>query len=107
MRINEIIKESYADDLIDVVRDLLSVIISKDVKKVSTEKFKSLLAKQGFVVSTDEVITAVDASGFARSVNSQEIVPGDEMGDIENDDTGVNVDDLAGSQAIKDIKSEL
>ena len=108
MRINEIITESYADDLVTTVQDLLSFVIAKDLKSITTEKFKSLLAKQGFVVSTDELIAAVDASGFATSVDAEKIVPADEMGDIEaSAEPTLDVGRLANDQAMKDIKSGL
>jgi hypothetical protein len=109
MLIRDIITESYQDDLISAVQDLLAVVSSKDIKKISTEKFKNILAKQGFVASTDEIIQAVDMSGFASSVNDVEIIPGDELsGDVDTDsEPSVNVGKMAGNQALSDIKSEL
>jgi len=109
MLIRDIITESYQDDLLSAVQDLLAVVSSKDIKKISTEKFKNILAKQGFVASTDEIIQAVDMSGFASSVNDVEIIPGDELsGDVDTDsEPSVNVGKMAGNQALSDIKSEL
>lgn len=108
MRINEIITESYADDLVTAVQDIMSFVIAKDMKSISTEKFKSLLTKQGYVVSTDELIAAVDASGFANSVDAEKIVPTDQMGDIEaQDEPTVDVGKLAGQQAMRDVKTGL
>jgi len=109
MLIRDIITESYQDDLLSAVQDLLAVVSSKDIKKISTEKFKNILAKQGFVASTDEIIQAVDMSGFASSVNDVEIIPGDELsGDVDTDsESSVDVGKMAGNQALSDIKSEL
>jgi len=109
MLIRDIITESYQDDLLSAVQDLLAVVSSKDIKKISTEKFKNILAKQGFVASTDEIIQAVDMSGFASSVNDVEIIPGDELsGDVDTDsEPSVDVGKMAGNQALSDIKSEL
>jgi hypothetical protein len=109
MLIRDIITESYQDDLLSAVQDLLAVVSSKDIKKISTEKFKNILAKQGFVASTDEIIQAVDMSGFASSVNNVEIIPGDELsGDVDTDsEPSVDVGKMAGNQALSDIKSEL
>lgn len=109
MLIRDIITESYQDDLLSAVQDLLAIVSSKDIKKISTEKFKNILAKQGFVASTDEIIQAVDMSGFASSVNNVEIIPGDELsGDIDTDsEPSVDVGKMAGNQALSDIKSEL
>ena len=109
MLIRDIITESYQDDLLSAVQDLLAVVSSKDIKKISTEKFKNILAKQGFVASTDEIIQAVDMSGFASSVNDVEIIPGDELsGNVDTDsEPSVDVGKMAGNQALSDIKSEL
>jgi len=109
MLIRDIITESYQDDLLSAVQDLLAVVSSKDIQKISTEKFKNILAKQGFVASTDEIIQAVDMSGFASSVNDVEIIPGDELsGDVDTDsEPSVDVGKMAGNQALSDIKSEL
>jgi hypothetical protein len=109
MLIRDIITESYQDDLLSAVQDLLAIVSSKDIKKISTEKFKNILAKQGFVASTDEIIQAVDMSGFASSVNDIEIIPGDELsGDVDTDsEPSVDVGKMAGNQALSDIKSEL
>jgi len=109
MLIRDIITESYQDDLLSAVQDLLAIVSSKDIKKISTEKFKNILAKQGFVASTDEIIQAVDMSGFASSVNNVEIIPGDELsGDVDTDsEPSVDVGKMAGNQAMKDVKAEL
>jgi hypothetical protein len=103
------ITESYNDDLLSAVQDLLAVISSKNLKKIKTDKFKNILAKQGYVASTEEIIQAVDTSGFASSVDDQEIIPNSELsGDIDTDaEPSVNVGKMAGNQAMKDIKADL
>jgi hypothetical protein len=103
------ITESYNDDLLSAVQDLLAVISSKNLKKIKTDKFKNILAKQGYVASTEEIIQAVDSSGFASSVDDQEIIPNSELsGDIDTDaEPSVNVGKMAGNQAMKDIKADL
>ena len=57
-----------------------SIVAMSKILKISTEKFQTALAKQGFVAPTDEIIQAVDQSGFARSVDSTDIVPASELG---------------------------
>lgn len=103
------ITESYNDDLLSAVQDLLAVISSKNLKKIKTDKFKNILAKQGYVASTEEIIQAVDTSGFASSVDNQEIIPNSELsGDIDTDaEPSINVGKMAGNQAMKDIKADL
>ena len=61
-------------------------------------------------VSVEEIIQAVDKSGFASSVNKFEIVPASELSidnDSEEEKPAVDVGDMAGNQAMSDIKSEL
>lgn len=108
MRIDEVIlTESYFDELMVAVQDLLSNLSAHDHEQITTEKFKQLLSRQGFVTSTDELIQAIDASGFATSVDDTEIKLGglpDEMSDIDNT---VDVGSVAGSQAMKAIKADI
>lgn len=108
MRLHEILQESYDDQLISAVSDLISIAITKDLKKISMKKFEEVLAKQGYPASVEEIIQAVDKSGFASSVNKVEIIPNTELGlDKDNNEPTVDVGGMAGNQAISDIKSEL
>jgi hypothetical protein len=109
MLIREIMLEGYYSDLVVAVQDLLTRAMTKDLKKLSTVKFKDLLAKQGYVATVDEIIQAVDQSGFASSVNKDFIVPADELSaDIKTDnEPSVDVGKKAGDQALSDIKSGL
>ena len=111
MLINEVVvKESYFSDLIVAVQDLLVRIAVKDIKEIPTEKFKELLAKSGYITTTDELINAVDQSGHASSVNKDKIVPNNQLPDtISTDDEEdvVDVGDMAGNQAMQDINTEL
>jgi len=108
MRLNELIQESYDDKLISAVSDLLAIAMAKGLKKVSMAKFEEVLAKQGFPASVEEIIQAVDQSGFASSVNKVEIIPSSELGiEPEEEEPTVDVGDMAGDQAMSDIKSEL
>lgn len=110
MLIKEVVlAENYAEELVQAVQDLLSRLMSQDIKKISTERFSAMLARQGYTTSIDELVQAVDASGFASSVNDQEIIPASELsGDIDTDpEQTVDVGDLAGSQAMQDIKADL
>lgn len=108
MRLHELLQESYNDELISAVSDILSIAMAKDIKKISMEKFVKVLAKQGYPASIDEIIQAVDQSGFASSVNSLTIIPSSELGiEVDNQEPSVDVGGMAGNQAISDIKSEL
>jgi len=108
MLINEItVKESYVDDLIKMVQDILVLLDSKNVTKISTEKFKGLLAKQGYVVTDQELIQAITQSGYAKDVNGNEINIGELPDDVSVADIPPDVGAMAGSQAMQDINSEL
>lgn len=109
MLIREVIlSENYRDDLLTAVSDLLTRIMAKDIKKISTDRFRTMLAKQGFVTTTDEVIQAVDQSGFASSVNREEIIPADELPPEMTDTEDMpDVSDMANGQAMKDVKAEI
>ena len=102
-----ILREGYYNELIIAVQDLMVRVINKGLKEISTERFKSLLAKQGYVTTTDELISAVNDSGFASSVDNNKIVPKPELpDDMNNDQQGVDVGNMAGNQAMKDIKAD-
>jgi hypothetical protein len=104
-----VLREGYYGELIVAVQDLLSRYMAKNIKEIKTEKFKALLAKQGFVTSTDELIQAIDQSGFSSSVDAEKIVPKSELpADMENDaEQTVDVGAMAGNQAMQDIKADL
>jgi len=109
MRLYELfVKESYYNDLIVAVQDLLVRVMNKGLTEISTDRFKSLLAKQGYVTTTDELIAAVNDTGFATSVDSEKIVPKGELpDDMMNAEPAVDVGNMAGNQAMKDIKADL
>lgn len=104
-----ILAESYTGELIDAVRRLLVQVMSNDQELVPTSDFQSMLAKQGYVVGTEELISAVDASGFASSVDSVNIVPKSELpaGMAQDTQDTVDVAAIAGDQAMADINAEL
>lgn len=110
MRIQEIISENYVDNLVDVVSDLLAAVMAKGMKKISTDRFRELLTKQGYVTTTEEIIQAVDQSGFASSVDAEYIVPADElpdgMGQPEDDEDSVDVSDMADQAATQAVNQD-
>lgn len=101
---------SSSDELIMAVQDLLSMFMADDVQSISTEKFSNMLAAQGYTVSDEELIAAVDASGFAASISQDEITPKGELppeimgGDQEElPDTA----DMASDAAMDNIEDDL
>jgi len=111
MLIREVIlSEGYFSELITAIQDLLVRMAANDTKEISTENFKALLAKAGYITTTDELINAVDKSGYASSVDRNKIVPSNQLPDTVNTDdpeNAVDVGDMAGDQAMQDINAEL
>jgi len=116
MLINEVIAvqekdQDFAAGLLAKVQDILTVAMSRDIKKISTKKFLKILSANGYSdLSMDQLKLAVNTSGFANSIDDDVIVPKDELGadiDTGEEDPSVDVGAMAGDQAMQDIKSEL
>lgn len=115
MRICDIITEGYAEDLIKTVQDLLASMKTEGVEETPTEDFRRVLAAQGYITTLDELVQAVEQSGFASFVDHETInitdtgEDMDEFGDeVDADfDSGEQVSDMAGNQALDDIKADL
>lgn len=109
MLIRDIISEGYTGELLDAVKRLMVSLMSDDIKEIPTKKFTKLLAQQGYILSTEEVIAAVDRTGFASSVDSETIIPNTELpADVDTSpEATVDVGAMAGDQAMTDINAEL
>lgn len=110
MRIAEIVlTEGYYGELIVAVQDLLTRAMTKGVKSIPTDKMQSLLAKQGYVTTVEELIQVIDQSGFASSVDRDKVVPKTELpADLnKNAEQTVDVGKMAGNQAMQDVKAGL
>ena len=102
------------DELVSAVQDIMSMAMADDIGKVPTATVQDMLRKSGYNVSTDELILALDQSGFTSSQDKKMITTKDEIppdvtqsdydASPDNPDTGVDVDKMAGDQAMKDIK---
>ncbi len=102
------------DDLVSAVSDIMSMAMADDIGKMPTATVQDMLRKSGYNVSTDELILALDQSGFTSSQDKKIITTKDEIppeatqsdydASPETPDTGVDVDKMAGDQAMKDIK---
>jgi hypothetical protein len=102
------------EDLVSAVQDIMSMAMADDIGKVPTATVQDMLRKSGYNVSTDELILALDQSGFTSSQDKKMITTKDEIppdvaqsdydASPDTPDTGVDVDKMAGDQAMKDIK---
>ena len=111
MLINEVISEGYFSDLILTVQDLLTKVAAKGIEDIPTEEFRSLLAKQGYVTTTDELIAAIDKSGHASSVNRDTIKPKNqlpaELSVGDDEEAASAVSDLAQGAASTAMNTEI
>ena len=116
MLINEVIAvvekdEDFEAGLLAKVQDILTVAMSRDIEKVSTKKFLKILDANGYRdLTMDQLKLAVNTSGFANSIDDDIIVPKDELGadiDTELEEPTVDVSQMAGDQALSDIKADL
>lgn len=109
MLISEVIlAESYADDLVIAVQDLITMISAKDISKIKTERFKSLLnSNYGFDVdSNDMLFQAIEQSGYANGYDDEYINISSMPDDVAMT-MPADVGDVAQDQAMKDVKAEL
>lgn len=110
MLIREIIQENYADSLIQAVQNSIALLRDEEVEEISTQQFKKIMADQGFSMTDEELIAAVDASGFVNSIDKDTIVPKGILPDDVIDDPeefDVEVNQMAQDQAMDNIKDEL
>lgn len=89
MRLHELFVSEYGEniprgssinDAAAAVDDLLAQAMSADLDKIPTQEFKSDLATRlNRAVTDEEIIQLVSNSGYATSVNANEIVPKSEL----------------------------
>ena len=104
------------EDLVSAVSDIITMAMADDVTKVPTRMVQDMIRRSGYNVSMDELIMALDQSGFTSSQDKTMITTMDEIppeisknnsdarsSDTDND-TGVDVEKIAGDQAMNDIK---
>ena len=99
MLIKEVISQGYFSDLILTVQDLLTKLAAQGKEDIPTEQFRALLAKQGYVTTTDELIAAIDKSGHASSVNRDTIQPKNQLPDEVSTDSGEEAADTVSGLA--------
>lgn len=104
------------EDLVAAVQDILSMAMADDITKIPTVTVQDILRRSGYNVSTDELILALDQSGFTSSQDKKMITTKDEIPPdvVQSDydarepddgtDSGVDVEKMASDQAMKDIK---
>lgn len=104
------VTEGYYEDLIVAVQNELAKVISNpDQDEIETAELQKILADQGYDIEIEDLIQAVDQSQFASSVDKNVVKPKGELpADIDTEvEPSVDVAQMAGDQAMKDIKAEL
>lgn len=108
MLIRDIIVESYAESLVEIVQDVLVMYMKQGAEEISMDEFRSKLSQHGYNASAEEIVAAVDASGMASQVDLNRIVPTSELpDDLAGDEVGPDIGSMAGNQAMSDIKQDL
>jgi hypothetical protein len=113
MRIAEVfLLESFFDELEVAIRDRLAKYAGEDVSDIPTQEFKNDLADDGFLLSVEELIAAMNKLDVVSGITADSITP---KGKIDNDmldgeepeEPEVDVPGLAGDQALSSVKDQL
>ena len=110
MRFHEIqnIREGFFSGLITAVQDRLLLRIRGGETEIPTEDLRQELANDGYNISINQLIQAVDSSNFATSVNRDKIIPKGELPQelqaAGPESSEEKVDDLASREAKKSLK---
>ena len=113
MLISEVISGDYmpaGSDLQNAIKDIITRAMAADLDEIDTEKLRVALAKQGYRIGIDMLLKAIDATGYASSVDANKVVPKDELSaEINTDEPedAIDVGGMAGDQALSDIKADL
>jgi hypothetical protein len=113
MRAYELITltESYYDELMNAVRDVLLISKPEDGKTLDVMKFRRDLAATGYNLSDSDLKDVINSSNFANlsgnKIQYTDEVPVDltAQGAGSEQDAGEVVSDLAQGQAMKDVKA--
>ena len=112
MKINEVLLfELYFDDLQLAIKDRIVQQVGSDVSEIPTEEFRKSLADDGFLMSTDELIKALNDMEVIDSADENSIVPKGKIAngvtDPDAEDQGVDVGAMADDQALGAVKDNL
>lgn len=110
MKIAEVfLLEAYFDDLQVAIMDRLAQANSEDQNDISTEKFRQVLAADGFLLSVDELKQALTDMDLVADVTDDSITPKNKIPDdmADPEDLGPDVSQMAGDQALGAVKDQL
>ena len=113
MLIEEIIvRESTEAEVIAEIQNQLARAMSQDLDEINTQEFLQLIHSQGYHwVTMETLIRLVDQSGYASSVDSDTIVPANQLGNdvpqADPEEVEQDVDSMAGDAAMDGIEDEL
>jgi hypothetical protein len=112
MKIFEVLLfEAYFDDLKVAVLDRLAQFVGSDKNEISTEEFRDALASDGFLMSAEELVKALEQMDVVQSATVDTITPKgkipNDMVDPEQELDQVDVGAMAGDQAMSAVKDDL
>jgi hypothetical protein len=110
MRFREIVSEGYSDEIQDVIQDILVTLMTKDLDKIDTTKLLHMIAQEGYVISSDELVSILGEpamQGFVATAGKDEITFNPVSAIDTSPEATVDVDSMAQNQAMDDIKADL
>lgn len=112
MRIADVfLFESFFDELENAIRDRLAKYAGEDASEISTQQFRKELADDGFLLSTDELITTINKLNVVASITDDSITPLEKIDndtvDDQPEEPEVDVSAMAGDQALGAVKDDL
>lgn len=74
MKISEIlVKEAYIDELNKTIMNLIAIAKSDNLDEIPTRKLRKMLSKEGYLLSTRELLTVLDDLNIVRNADNDSI----------------------------------
>ena len=74
MKISEIlVKEAYIDELNKTIMNLIAIAKSDNLDEISTRKLRKMLSKEGYLLSTRELLTVLDDLNIVSNADNDSI----------------------------------
>ena len=115
MRIRDVfLLEAYYDDLQVAIMDRLAQYLGSDVNEIPTEEFRKSLALDGFLLSFEELKSALEQMDVVNAIDKDSITPKgkipndmaepEDAGPEDEEETGTDVAAMAQDQGLDAVK---
>ena len=110
MKIAEVLLlEAYFDELELAVKDRFAQFLGSDVNEIPTEEFRKSLALDGFLLSFEELKSALEQMDVVNAITPKGKIPNDmaepeDAGPEDEEETGTDVTAMAQDQALDAVK---